>query len=328
MNIKTSTDEVVWAAGNFTAHLNADLMPYQESSVALIAAAQRQLVNGYNYFVAVVVREEMVFDATRKRHGWPDTTLHWATMWHPGAWIKDQHWQLVKDEVPAKTVVVDPKADHTAAMIHHYDELAVAHVNDLLRLDHEGEAAFRDVEQELVAFLRADIQTLHFPHMVESGDNVTVLDPYSISLVHAVCLTKCKSCEEGKEDEHIAVAVISKDNAGTETVLSVFSEVMYNRDKKKPGDNGSEVDSGGQCDRRGMNGGGVFAIVFFVSAAAAGVAYHLGNKNGKNAMGSYGHSHNGPQDWDSSVDESIGGGMDMRPLEGVVAKAEDVDMDL
>jgi len=323
MTVKTSLPVVQYSAANYTSMLNEDLQPYQTASVAHIASAQRQMVNGFNYYLAVVVKEEMSFDTERQKHGWPDTTLHWVTMHLPGAWNADHDWQIGSSEVVTKEIIVDPKMEHKASMVHHYDALCTTKLNLELAemMVWDSSLKFSEYEQQLVSFMRAEVQQLSVPHIVEDEHNVTVLDPYVVNLVHVTFLTKCMACDN-PEQEHIGVGVVVKDANGAETVLSVFSEIKMVIAKSQDEDKREA-----SCKKSGgMGGGGVFAIVFVVSGCVAAISYYFGSKSGKNAAGKGGGSW-GPQgDWDADVSTSTG--MDMRPMEGVVAKAEDVDMDL
>jgi hypothetical protein len=127
--------------------------------------------------------------------------------------------------------------------------------------------------------LRADIQDLEVQHLMEANYSVTEMDPFEVHLAHVIYLTKCKSCED--EAENIGVGVVSKGIDGTETVISVFNEIK----PKLMGDWGGDDHKEACVKGGGMNGGGVFAIVFFVSLFAAGLAFHLGRKHGKDTFG-------------------------------------------
>ncbi|GMH73915.1 hypothetical protein TrRE_jg8327 [Triparma retinervis] len=329
---------LVGAATNFSSILNQHLEPYQTSSVETLLSGQIQPANGYVVKMALVIKEDMTFDETRKRHGWPAHQMHYVEMTKAGDWMPEHHWKLSKDIIPPKQMYIDPTSNDGVRSVHSYAVDTVDHLNSVTipeivrQLNLAGkDLSAEDYEQEVVEYMRADIQTLDIEDIAL---NMTALDDKVVELVDVIFVSRCKYCED-RQQKNVGVGVIGRNKDGEQETLSVFSEVMYklrkqmeekdeNEDEDRDKDEDEDKDENDN-DSAGMRGGSVFAIVFFVSGIVGVVAFMFGKRKGVINQ----HRNRVPtlDEFNESSTET-GFGMDMRPLEGAaIVRADDIDGD-
>ena len=236
---------------NYTSIISSHLAPFQSAEVEILLSAQQQGVAGTNHRFAAVVREDMIFDTEKKRHGWPAHQLHWVTV-HEN-WIqKPTVWTISNDEIVNKAMYMDPTQEESHSWLHAHADDCVSFINTVLLPNIVGGAEFSEYEQELVEYLRADVQTLYVENQLM---NFTYLAPKVVRLVDVIFITKCKNC--GSNQEYIGIGVVARNTEGQETVISVFNEVIYQK-KKDNDDDGNNDDKDG-CTvvlKEGMDGGG------------------------------------------------------------------------
>ena len=313
--------EVRFAAGNFSSFLTSHLQPFQASSIEMILSAQTQMVSGTNFYLAVVVKDDMTFGDRRMR--WPSHEMHWVEMYHPGSWQKDHSWNVKVDKIPHKVMFLDPQ-NLDGVPIERYANMVVDHINS----NCEGSAC--DEPQVLRQFIRADVQVYGVENW--SKTNQTKLDNRDVMLAKIIFVTE--NVHKYNSDDFLGVGYVSRDFHGREQVVSGWSASSIPRRDPSPDDNGNSNSDRGNKSKKGkgkggMGGGEVFALVFFLSGFAGGASYLYGNKKGRESR------HKVPKldEFESSAWYREGGrsssstemtGMDMRPMEGIV-KADQID---
>jgi len=327
---------IEWASSNFSSLLTSHLSPYQSSSVEHVLSGQVQQANGWVIRMALAIREDMTFDGTKKRHGWPAYQLHWVTMSKAGHWMSEHDWEVVEDVIVPKQMHIDPQDDDGMHSLHGYAVDVVTHLNDavipgiLYEIEQEtgGLQLYqaRHYQQEVVEYLRADVQD----YGVENWSmNQTVLAARHVKLVDVIFISRCKFCDD-QETKNVGVGVVGVDKDGTEIVLSVFSEVMYRLRKEQSGkDEDDDKADGGdsKCEAksgRGMKGGSVFAVVLFVSSMVGVASFVYGRRKG---MGGHQQMPNLDEFNDSGTElTGMGIGYDMRSMnQTTVVRAGDID---
>ncbi|GMI44196.1 hypothetical protein TrCOL_g3461 [Triparma columacea] len=330
---------LIGAATNFSSILNQHLEPYQTSIHETILSGQIQPANGYVVKMAVVIKEEMTFDETRKHHGWPAHQMHFVEMTKAGDWMPDHHWKLSKDIIPPKQMYMDPTSNDGVRSVHSYAVDVVDHLNSVRipeivsQLNLMGkDLSAEDYEQEVVEYMRADIQTLAIEDIAL---NMTALDDKIVELVDVIFVSICKYCEN-RQQKNVGVGVVGRNKDGEQKTLSVFSEVMYKlrkqmEDKDEEEDEDEDVDNqdsnnnSARCPRKTtMKGGSIFAVVFFVSGIVGVVSFMFGKRKGVINQ----HRNRVPtlDEFNESSTEMTGFGLDMRPMEdAAIVRADDID---
>ena len=128
MFIPYDDPKILEASQNYTSVLDKHLAPFQVAEVELLLSAQKQQVSGTNYAFAAVVREDMIFDTDRKRHGWPAHQLHWVTV-HENWILTPTVWTVSRDEIVPKVMYVDPTKEEEHSWLHAHADDCVDHIN-------------------------------------------------------------------------------------------------------------------------------------------------------------------------------------------------------
>eukprot|EP00519_Triparma_laevis_P001800 CAMPEP_0182514136 /NCGR_PEP_ID=MMETSP1321-20130603/35203_1 /TAXON_ID=91990 /ORGANISM="Bolidomonas sp., Strain RCC1657" /LENGTH=227 /DNA_ID=CAMNT_0024721261 /DNA_START=64 /DNA_END=743 /DNA_ORIENTATION=- len=197
-----SDPKVAAAIGNYTEIISGHLSPFQSIEVEMVLSAQRQQVSGTNYIFAACVRDDMIFDTERKRHGWPSHQLQFFRVYEDWIGHTPSLYTVQSNEIVPKQMYIDPlESEHT--WLHSHAESCVSHLNSHLLLPLLP-TTFSSYEQELVEYLRADVQSLPIENYAM---NLTRLPDVTVRLVDVIFLTKCKNCGSGQE--YISVGVVA-----------------------------------------------------------------------------------------------------------------------
>ncbi|GMH56974.1 hypothetical protein TL16_g02263 [Triparma laevis f. inornata] len=112
-------DEGVFnAVGNYTKVISSHLAPFQSVEVEMLLSAQKQQVSGTNYFFAAVIRDEMIFDTERKRHGWPSHQLQYFRVFEDWIGNSPSEWVVQSNEIVPKQMYIDPTNNNEHTWLH------------------------------------------------------------------------------------------------------------------------------------------------------------------------------------------------------------------